>query len=165
MDLNQRKEQFSNAYIRAVAAVAGYTIYKPEVDDDSIDCGLAGRGGCGTRRSPRLEMQLKCSAMDILYEECIKFKLPVKNFNELCPDNFIVPRILVIVLVPARIDDWLLHSETTLALSHCGYWVSLRGQAPTCNDESITVNIPRTQRFSVTALEGLMERIRHGDHP
>jgi len=37
VDLNQRKEQFSNAYVRAVASVAGFTLAKPEVDDDSID--------------------------------------------------------------------------------------------------------------------------------
>jgi len=37
MDINQQKEQFSNAYIQAVASVAGYSLYKPNVDDDSVD--------------------------------------------------------------------------------------------------------------------------------
>ncbi len=61
--LNQMKEQFSHAYVKAVAAVAGFAWYKPSVDDDSIDLGLAQRGGGGTTRSPRLEIQLKCHAM------------------------------------------------------------------------------------------------------
>ena len=37
MDLNQCKEQFSIAYVRAVASAAGYGVQKPDVDDDSID--------------------------------------------------------------------------------------------------------------------------------
>jgi hypothetical protein len=41
MDINQRKEKFGEAYLRAVAAVAGFTLYRPEVDDDSVDWGLA----------------------------------------------------------------------------------------------------------------------------
>jgi hypothetical protein len=44
MHINQRKEQFSRAYIHAVASVAGYALYEPYADDDSIDCGLAARG-------------------------------------------------------------------------------------------------------------------------
>ena len=35
MDINLQKEQFSNAYLQAVASVAGYSLYKPNVDDDS----------------------------------------------------------------------------------------------------------------------------------
>ncbi|WP_242037834.1 DUF4365 domain-containing protein [Tolypothrix sp. FACHB-123] len=35
MDVNQQKEQFSNAYVRAVASIAGYSVYRPEVDDDN----------------------------------------------------------------------------------------------------------------------------------
>jgi len=35
MDLSQRKEQFSRVYVRAVATVAGFTAYVPEVDDDT----------------------------------------------------------------------------------------------------------------------------------
>ena len=37
MDINQRKEQFSRAYVLAVASAAGYAWYQPSVDDDSID--------------------------------------------------------------------------------------------------------------------------------
>ncbi len=44
MDINQQKEQFSNTYLQAVTTVAGYSLYKPSVDDDSIDWGAA-KGG------------------------------------------------------------------------------------------------------------------------
>ena len=41
VEINQRKEQFSNAYLQAVASTAGYSLYKPVVDDDSVDWGIA----------------------------------------------------------------------------------------------------------------------------
>lgn len=44
MEINQQKEQFSNAYLQAVTSVAGYSLYRPAVDDDSVDWGIAARG-------------------------------------------------------------------------------------------------------------------------
>ena len=38
----QQKEQFSIAFVRAIAAVSGYNITRCEVDDDSVDLGLKG---------------------------------------------------------------------------------------------------------------------------
>jgi hypothetical protein len=66
MRINQREEQFSRAYVHAVASVAGYALYKPYVDDDSIDCGIAARGDAGIFFSPRVELQLKSSSRDIV---------------------------------------------------------------------------------------------------
>ena len=37
MTLNLQMEQFSLAYIRAVAASAGYQMVRPEIDIDSVD--------------------------------------------------------------------------------------------------------------------------------
>ncbi len=72
MDINQQKEQFSITYIRAIAAVAGYSLYRPEIDNDSVDLGIVARGGTGIILSPRLELQLKCTARDILDNNCIR---------------------------------------------------------------------------------------------
>jgi hypothetical protein len=36
VDHNQRKEQFSKAYIQAVASVAGFSATTPTVDDDRL---------------------------------------------------------------------------------------------------------------------------------
>lgn len=41
MDINQQKEQFSSTFVRVVASVAGYALYMPEVDEDSVDWGIA----------------------------------------------------------------------------------------------------------------------------
>jgi hypothetical protein len=62
VDINHQKEQFSSNFVRVVAAVAGYALYKPEVDEDSVDWGIAAKGGIGSIYSPRLELQLKSTA-------------------------------------------------------------------------------------------------------
>ncbi len=38
MDINAQKEQFSLAYVQAVAAVAGYSWSQPSVDEDRGEC-------------------------------------------------------------------------------------------------------------------------------
>ncbi len=164
MDLNQRKEQFSHAYVKAVAAVAGFAWYKPSVDDDSIDLGLAQKGGAGTIRSPRLEVQLKCHAAPPPTEDHISFPLSLKNYDDL-REPCLVSRVLLVVLVPDMLADYLAESEQELALRRCGYWFSLRGLPASDNATSQTVQIPRTQRFTVQSLEGIMERISPGGQP
>ena len=165
MDENQQKEQFSNAYLRAVAATAGYNVYKPEVDDDSVDWGIGARGGGGTVRSPKVELQLKCTSGAVLKEGHISFPLKLKNYDDLRHADYQVPRILVVVWVPKNVSDWLLQSEESLALHHCGYWVSLRGRGEAGNTENVTVHLSRTNMFSVDELKGMMHRIAKGGLP
>ena len=141
MDISQRKEQLSHAYVRAVASVAGYTVYKPEVDDDSVDLGLAARGRGDTIRSPRLEMQLKCTAQNVLRTEHISFELGKKNYDDLRGIDLLVPRILVVVVVPEHLDEWVAQTEERLVIRRCGYWISLRSYADSENVASVTLQI------------------------
>jgi len=69
----------------------------------------------------------------------------------------------VIVVVPDNINDWLYQSEEELCLKRCGYWISLAGEASTENQETVTVSIPRVNRFTVNALTSLMECIARGE--
>ncbi|MEA5507271.1 DUF4365 domain-containing protein [Halotia wernerae UHCC 0503] len=136
MDINQQKEQFSITCIRAIATVAGYSL--PEVDNDSVDLGIVSKGGIGKILSPRLELQLKCTSRGILDENYIKYPLNLKNYNDL-KINALVPRILVVVLVPEKIIDWIKQTESELCLRNCAYWVSLRGMPDTKNTTNITI--------------------------
>jgi hypothetical protein len=165
VDLNQRKEQFSNAYVRAVASVAGFTLSKPEVDDDSIDLTLAQRGGGGTIRSPRVELQLKCTKRDIMRNGALHLPLKLKNYNDLRTTDLLVPRILVVLCVPDELDSWIRHSEQDLLMRHCGYWTSLRGLPDVPNEGKITVELPQANQFTPAALTAIMERIGRGELP
>ncbi len=165
VDISQQKEQFSNAYLQAVAAVAGYSLYKPSVDDDSVDWGIVAKGGTGRIRSPRLELQLKCTSRDVIGDRDIRYPLNLKNYDDLRMPDFAIPRVLVVVLVPKNLSDWLKQSPEELCMKHCGYWVSLRGMSTKQNTATVTVSLPRSNQFTVTALQSIMELISQGSPP
>ena len=165
MDINQQKEQFSNAYLRAVAAVAGFVCYKPEPDTDSVDWGIAAVGGKGTTRSPKVELQLKCTAKGLMDDNEIRYPLKMKNYDELRAENYQVPRILVVVVIPEQLGEWLAQSEDELAMRHCGYWMSLRSRPQVDNEGTVTIRVARVQQFTVDALRQMMDRIGNGGLP
>lgn len=165
MTIDDQKEQFSLAYARAVAAVAQISVCEPVVDDDSIDLIFQKRGGGGVVRSPRVEVQVKCTDAATITATHIVYPLKLKNYEELRPVDVLVPRILIVVVVPDDLNDWLDHTEQELALRKCGYWVSLRGQPATTNTTSVTVHLPRTNQFTVAELQGIMQRIGNGQNP
>ncbi len=123
MHLNQQKEQFSQAYVRTIASAAGFDTYTLCVDDDSIDLGIAASGKKMPRR-PRLELQLKCTSKNV--EDVMRFRLCLKNYNELRCDC-LVPRILVVVTVPDQPEKWLTEANHQLVL-HCPCPLGLVGR-------------------------------------
>lgn len=155
MDLNQQKEQFSRACVRTIAAAAGFDTYTLGVDDDSIDMGIAASGK-KSRRRPRLELQLKCTARD--NADVMQFPLKLKNYNDLRCVCW-VPRILVVVAVPERREDWVTESKRQLVMYARGYWASLAGCGETTNTCNVTVELPPEQPFSVDELNRLMDLI------
>ncbi len=165
MDINQQKEQFSNTYLQALTSVAGYSLYKPFVDDDSVDWGIAAKGGEGIVRAPRLELQLKSTSREVLDNNTIRYPLKLKNYNDLILNGYATPRILVVVIIPETPQNWLKQTEEELCLRHCGYWLSLRGMPPTTNTTNVTITILRTNQFTVTALQSIMLNISKGDKP
>jgi hypothetical protein len=162
MDLNKQKEQFSIAYVQAVVAVAGFNIYRVDVDEDSIDLGVAATGAKNFPRSPKLDLQLKCTAGDVLQDDAVHFPLKIKNYDDLRA-NSLTPHLLVVVLVPEDVLQWLQHSEEELIMRRCGYWMSLRNAADIDNETSVTVRLPREQAFTPEVLRQIMHKINDGE--
>jgi hypothetical protein len=166
MFITTQKEEFSYAYISAVVSVAGYSfqIAPRPLDLVGVDVTITGLVLPGSRRRTRLDLQLKCTSQDLLDNEGIRYPLEIKNYNELRNTNLDDdPLLLVVVLVPEKVEDWLQQTETELCLKRCAYWVSLRGQASSTNQSNVTVYLPRQNVFSVDALKTLMQRIAAGE--
>lgn len=161
MNLNTQKELFSYAYIHAVASAAGYSSeVTKERDRYGIDLTIAGEEG---DFFPQLDVQAKCISMDVPNDQFVRYPLKLKNYNDLRTEKITAPRILVVVLVPEKIEDWLHQSEQEMCMKYCAYWKSLRGERETKNTTSVTVSLPRTNLFSVDALKSLMQRIAAGE--
>ena len=161
MTENEQKQQLSVAYVHAVAARAGYACQVIKLDDDSIDVQLAARGLIHHKavlRSPKLDIQLKATAQPALKKTHLVFPLPLKNYNEL-REEVLVPRLLVVLLLPEDDRLWLEQTENQMISRSCAYWRTLLGQPETNNQTSVTVHLPREQLFTVATLRTVMEKV------
>ncbi len=86
------------------------------------------------------------------------FPLPIGNYKDLSQDAMI-PRILIVVLMPQEWAQRLYQTSSELCLRHCAYWLSLKGQPPVPNTTSVTVHIPVTNIFGSEQLAALMEKV------
>jgi hypothetical protein len=155
MDLNTQKEQFSVAFVHAVASVAGVKIIRAEVDDDSIDVGLERTGGC----APKLDLQLKCTAEPIPIAGDISFVLKMKNYNDLRRPTM-APRWLVVMFVPITIPHWLEipGPPNDTILRRCAWWKNLAGEPDIDNTTNVTVPLPRQNLFTPEAIVARMDQ-------
>ena len=167
MDPKKQKEEFSLAYVRVIAAKAGCGSSTPTPDDKSVDIQLNRSTFIDSpeivRSDPEVGIQAKCTATKSLKNGRIAFPLPIKNYNDLRKTKLCVPRILVVHLVPAEEQHWLLHSEEEMVVRQCSYWVSLKGMPEMTNTTSVTVRVPQTNVFNPNGLLAIMERIERGE--
>ncbi|MGK7871890.1 MAG: DUF4365 domain-containing protein [Xenococcaceae cyanobacterium] len=164
MELNKQKEYFSYAYINTVATAAGYSCEITKARDDyGIDITISGPPPDLESYDPILDVQMKSTSMDVLRQKFIKYPLQVKNYNELRKQKVNYPRILVVVLLPDNTEDWVQQSEQGLLMNCSGYWISLKGEPPTQNKKTVTVDLPRKNLFTVDALKRIMQRIEAGE--
>lgn len=161
MDLSLRKEQFSYDYVSMVATAADcmVTMAPRSLDARGIDCTISATEEVEGIAYPSFDVQVKCTADDRGDGDQISYALDIGNYNSLRAENVWDPRVLIVVFVPNKVDDWLRHTNDELCVRYCGYWISLRGQPETDNTTSKTIHIPRQQVFSVDALREIMRRI------
>jgi hypothetical protein len=73
--------------------------------------------------------------------------------------------LLVLLVLPEDEALWLSQSPEELVLRHCAYWASLVGAEPTTATSSVRIVIPRSQVFSVQAVQTLMNSLVQGGLP
>jgi len=155
---NDRAEQFSLAYVQAVATGAGYTTSTPSLDRDSVD--LTVHGGGNMR--PSLNIQLKATkTLRSPKDGHFQFPLKARNYNLLRLET-ITPRLLVVLDLPDNEHDWLEVTPAKLVLRNAAYWMSLRQAPETDNETSVTVSLPQQNLFDVAGLKSLMQQARSG---
>jgi hypothetical protein len=163
MHSGNKKEQFNIAYVCAMAAQAGLNHAPPEVDEDSVDLMLIGKGFTGKVRNPHIHLQLKCTSQDLIYGSVIKFPLPKKNYDDLRGVNVLCPRYLVVLIVPKNSDEWVNHHPEHMSLHNRCYWVSIKDHPDCTNQSKVTIDIPLSQRLTTVGLQDLMVQASNGN--
>jgi hypothetical protein len=166
MSDSSAKEHLGYVFVRAVVYAAGYSVYRPEVDDDSIDLGIAARGLMGTCRSPPLEVQVKCTGAGKLTKGAMSYRLELKNYDDLRAEDYLIPRILVVATMPEPIETGVKLTHAQLSVQFCAYWCSLRGMPEykgKAKEPKVTVHLPRAQKFDSEAVQEMMEQVGRGE--
>jgi len=163
MYISHQKEQYSIAFVKALAAKVGFNPSRLEVDNDSIDLYLSAKDFSDEVRNPQIHLQLKCTSKNEIKNEFIHFSLNKKNYDDLRAPNVLCPRYLVVVTVPEDIDRWIEQDSNKLILKHCSYWLSIKDYPESENKTRVTVKIPVKNMLTEDSLYDLMEKACKGE--
>ena len=163
---NDRKEELSYAYLHTLAARAGFSCDRPGKDRQSMDVIVHSEGPVNNDfvfHQAQLGFQLKATACEPPTTDTITFSLPINNYNDLRRLE-VIPRLLVVFLMPLEVDQWRDHQiEQHLSSRRCAYFLNLFGEPAVENLAYRTVYIPRTNVLSVESLTHLMELASRGE--
>ncbi len=161
---NHRQEGLCRAYVHAVASCCGMSWSTPS-PDYGVDVTLIEIDMLADRRSEsgvKVDVQLRSTTRAALGLESVVYELDVRTYDFLRRPAPLIPRILVVLLLPPDEADWTHQTENELTLRRCAYWISLEGSQASKNRKSVRVVIPRANLFSAAALLGLVRRIKTG---
>ena len=157
--------ELSYAYLHAVATRGGFgcSSASRHLDDVCVDAEIFEDGQLlapdSVLSSFALHAQLKATRMTPIEQNGrFSFVLPLHQYNRLRETRLVIPRILVVLYLPANPSEWLQHTEDALIAKRCAWWVSLRGAGASENEQFQTVYIPRTQVFPIVSLSEIMTR-------
>ncbi len=157
--------ELSYAYLHAVASKAGFACEytSRHMDSVAIDAIVREEGRLlatdSVLTSFEIHLQLKATYQQLKeINGRWSFSLPINQYDKLREARVQNPRILVVLQLPPKPEEWLLHSEDALIAKRCAYWVSLRGAPKSENTGHQTVYIPRTQMLSIESLKEIMTR-------
>lgn len=158
---NDIKEELSYAYMHAIAAKIGYRCVRPVPDRDSIDVQVQGYGFLGAEavlHSPMIQFQMKATSSPLTkVGDNYSFNgLKVKNYNDLRAKSA-VPRLMAVLMMPEKDDQWVDCDVNRLILNKCVYWCNLY-QQPAITTDTTTVYLHETNILSPEVLKALMEQ-------
>jgi hypothetical protein len=162
-------EAFQEAYVRGVAAAAGCVVHgRPEIDE-GVDITLTHTSETHQTddNTVYLAIQMKSSSKGLIHEGKFASATMRRNrYDSFRAENVTVHKIVVILHMPAELEDWIRVGDDALLLHHKAYWVSIRGNTPIePGTESAQVKAPVEQIFDDLALCRIMQRIGQGGVP
>lgn len=159
-------ETLQVAYLHAVAAAAGCSLSQP-FPDNGIDWHVS--HGSRTHLvddEVTVKIQLKATQQIAPAPTAPWFGFTLDNdhLRKLARDRVAVPKILVVMLLPRSVEQWLSARPDALELRHCCYWVNLAGH-PVTGRHRTNVRVPTAKVFDDRALCDIMARVGAGGSP
>lgn len=132
---NGRKARYGVSYLRSVCSQAGVGVTETGVDEDvlAIDCVLMFAEG-------QVVVQVKCTSGKTIGGKTAAVSLKPEWCEKWAKQKG--PVYLLLVIVPANIEDWLTHHPKGTAHASAAFWVRVHG------DEGTSVTVPKAQRLT-----------------
>jgi len=162
LDRNQHQGLFGESFVRVLASAAGLIVSRPELDVAGDDFTISHKGMLGPTRHPKIDVQVKSWSQRraVQRDGYWKYRMKARHFNELAGTDFVLPRFLVLVIVPEDCADYARTRHDMVELKHAAYWLSLRDQQPVNGglDATVQVDVPVGNLLTVDTLHTLMWR-------
>lgn len=161
MTPEQRQEEVSKAYLHAVAAKCGFAIAGWSQDHGCVDVTIAASAALepGSLARPKVDIQLKATTQQHLeHAEYVSWELEMPHYNSLRAPA-LSPHLLVVLMLPANVDESVEHSVDHLLIRRCAYWVKMTGMPEVLGQNSKTVRLPKSQPFSPDSLREILVQI------
>jgi hypothetical protein len=164
LPLNERKQQFSLAYVRIVAAAAGFWIKCHDADYDGVDITIASSSNYQMFYGPEFELQVKCTSRDNLTRpEHLVWIMDAKPYRKLTNRKRYLPAFLGVLVVPEDANAWLDQDEERMLTRSRMYWQRAADLEELGDDQATkSVYLPRSNLFDVVQLCGIMKTIGDG---
>jgi hypothetical protein len=160
LDRNQHQGLFGESLVRVLASAAGLIVSRAELDVAGDDFTISHKGVLGATRHPKIDVQVKSWSQRVAVHRGGYWKYPMKarHFNELAGTDFVLPRFLVLVIVPDDCADYATTRHDVVELKYAAYWLSLRDRQPVngAPDATVRVDVPLDNLLTVDALHTLM---------
>lgn len=140
-----QKEQFSVAYLHAIATRAGHTVARWNVDKDGVDATLRSRG-------LMVDLQLKCTSSPIKAGVGFSFPLDAATYDKLRHPDRSAPGYLALMIAPSDVDDWIVPQPEHLTLSCHAYWACIQGRTDAATGSTKSIALPSTNVLDSHAL-------------
>jgi hypothetical protein len=153
-------------YLHAVAAAARCQLSQPQ-PDRGLDWTITHEAASHVHDSEALlKVQLKSTyqRLPVSDETSFPFQLANEHLAKLARSPVTIPRILIVMIVPRDIRDWVFSRPTEMLVRHQAYWVNLEGVQPT-GTKKTTVRVHTDHVFDDIALCKVMELIGQGGVP
>lgn len=161
----QQQEAFQRAYLQAIVSAAGCTVAHWDVDD-GIDAMIKHRSAQHKgSRDHFLQIQLKATGTLSPGgpEGTVSAQFSEDRYELFAETDPTIHKIVVIMIQPKGVAEWLAASHDSLAIRHCSYWVNIAGTTPSSSRPY--VHAPRANVFDDLSLCDMMQRIGQGGAP
>ena len=158
INLNDRMEAYSRAYVHAIAAGAGVAIGDIKPDVNALDVHfLSPDDGDDAGECSHVQLKSTADALPTTDAGAKRYKLRHVDYDRLRKLTKI-PRLLVVLEVPPDVERWLDCGPDSLLLNASARWVSLRGADATtyAPASKIPIDLPAGNLFTPDALRANM---------